>query len=128
MCLLPIWSFLEKVLNSPSKSSVLYENSAFELTVHHICNIEKRHEEKPNKYKYLETESNDYSVLTHAPGVEIRGYISKEDKKMVDRSTSYARRLEDSRNFKRPHQDMPCMLHITSTCVEIRPNGRTRHF
>ena len=51
----------------------------------HISNIEKRHEEKSNKYKYLETESNDYSVLTHALEVEIRGYISKENKKTLHR-------------------------------------------
>ena len=55
----------------------------FELTVPHISNIEKRHELKTNKYQYLENESNDYSIKTEAFEVEIRGYISKENKKII---------------------------------------------
>ena len=48
-----------------------------------ISNIEKRHESKTNKYQYLEGESNDYSITTKAFEVEIRGYISKENKKII---------------------------------------------
>ena len=38
--------------------------NTFELTVPHISNIEKRHESKSNKYKYLESETKDYAVQT----------------------------------------------------------------
>ena len=47
----------------------------FELTVPHISNIEKRHESKSNKYKYLESETKEYAVQTQAFEVEIRGHI-----------------------------------------------------
>ena len=55
----------------------------FELTVPHVSNIEKRHESKVNKYKYLENESNEYTVLTDAFEVEIRGHITKENKRIL---------------------------------------------
>ena len=55
----------------------------FELTVPHICNIQKRHEEKTNKYKYLVSECEDYTIITMAFEVEIRGHITKENKKSL---------------------------------------------
>lgn len=55
----------------------------FELTMPHIFTIEKGHESKSNKYKYLEFENNDYTVLTQAFKVGIRGHISKANKRGI---------------------------------------------
>ena len=61
----------------------------FELTVPHISNIQKRHEEKTNKYKYLESECEDYKIKTEAFEVEIRGHITKENKKSLKQLFSF---------------------------------------
>ena len=72
----------------------------FELTVPHVSNIEKRHESKVNKYKYLENESNDYTVSTQAFEVEIRGHITKENKRILHQIYKLYSTKDSFKDFK----------------------------
>ena len=86
----------KKIENSPNLSSVLNA-----------------------KYKYLETESNDYTALTHALEVEIRGYISKENRKMLHRIYKLSR---TTKSFKEFQENTSRLAINASYCIYMYRN------